>query len=110
MSRSGCAVLSLCLVAGTVNAAEMFPVPRELWDRPRSGRLVLNSAGVRQAVAALLEHPQARLVIHHGRTQEPLLQAEELRSWLVALSVESSRISLTSDLQPNDPLQLEVMQ
>jgi hypothetical protein len=90
-------------------ASQTFVVPPELWDRPRSGRAVLEQPAVRQAVNACLALPGARLVVRHGAGQESQLAAEELRSWLAALAVEPGRISLRSDLQPLEPLRLEVV-
>ena len=63
---------------------------------------------IRQAVAAWLAQPAARLVVHHGAGQESLLQAEELRAWLTALALEAERIALRGDLKRGEPLQLEV--
>src|SRR6185295_9865377 len=74
-------------------AAQAFVVPPELWDRPRSGREVLEQSAVRQAVNACLAQPEARLVIRHGARQDSQLAAEELRSWLAALALEPGRIS-----------------
>ena len=78
-------------------AAQSFEIPRELWDRPRTGRAVLEQPNVREAVAALLVKPESQLVIHHAPAQEPIIQAEELRSWLIALAIEPKRIVLQSD-------------
>lgn len=89
--------------------AQTFVVPPELWDRPRSGRVVLEQPAVRQAVNAWQAHSGARLVVRYGPGQEPLLAAEELRSWLAALAVEPGRISLRADLKPSEPLRLEVV-
>jgi hypothetical protein len=89
--------------------AQSFVVPPELWDRPRTSRAVLESPGVRQAVGAWLTQPGARLVVHHGTGQESLHAAAELRTWLAALAVEPARIALRSDLQPAEPLRLEVV-
>jgi hypothetical protein len=90
-------------------AAQTFVVPPELWDRPRSGRAVLEQPAVRQAVSAWLALPGARLVVHHGSGQESLLAAEELRAWLAALAIEPARISLRNDLKPLESLRLEVV-
>jgi hypothetical protein len=91
-------------------ATETFPVPPELWDRPRSGRIVLDVPAVRQAVSVCLAQPTASLIIHHAAGQDPLLQAEELRAWLIALAMGAERISLRSDLTPGESLKLEVAQ
>lgn len=90
-------------------AAQTFVVPPDLWDRPRSGRAVIDQPAVRQAVGAWLALPGARLVVHHGPGQESQLAAEELRSWLAALAVEPARISLRNGLKPSEPLRLEVV-
>ena len=52
---------------------------------------------VRQAVAGYHARAGSRLVIVHGPRQEALLQAEELRNWLVALAIDSARIELRAD-------------
>jgi len=101
------AAVALCAAVSGV-AAQSFVVPPELWDRPRSGRAVLEQPAVRQAVNACLAQPAARLVIRHGAGQESQLAAEELRSWLVALAIEPGRVSLRNDLKPSEPLRLEV--
>lgn len=98
----------VCAAASFAAAAQTFVVPPELWDRPRSGRMVLESPAVRQAVDACLSQPAARLVVHHGNGQESLLFAEELRSWLIALAIEPARILLRGDLKPTEPLRLEI--
>jgi hypothetical protein len=98
-----------CSAVVLAAAAEAFVVPPELWDRPRSGRAVLEQPAIRQAVNAWRAQPGARLVVRHGPGQESVLAAEELRSWLAALAVEPGRISLRSDLQPSEPLRIEVV-
>lgn len=89
-------------------ASGPFVVAPELWDRPRSGRAVMAAPAVRDAVAAWMANPEARLVIRHARGAEPLLQAEELRAWLVATAVEPGSIVLRDDLPARRPIELEV--
>jgi len=96
------------LVATLAAAAQTFMVPPELWDRPRSGRAVLEQPAIRQAVNACLAQPGSRLIVRHATGQESLLAAEELRSWLVALAVEPGRISLRGDVTASEPLRLEI--
>lgn len=85
-------------------AAVLLPLPArpaeiapELWDRPRSAQTIMAQPAVRQAVAAYQARGTTRIVIVHGPRQEAQLQAEELRAWLVALAVESSRLQLRAD-------------
>ena len=99
----------MALLTATVAAAQTFVVPPELWDRPRSGRALLEQPAIRQAVNACLAQPGSRLVVHHAAGQESQLAAEEMRSWLMALAVEPGRISLRSSLKPSEPLRLEVV-
>ena len=90
--------------------AQSFVVPPELWDRPRSGRAVLEQPALRQAVHVYLERPGSRLVVHHAVAQESRLAAEELRSWLVALAIEPERVLLRGDLPRREPLKVEVVE
>lgn len=103
---AGFAILAL---AAASSLAQSYVVPPELWDRPRSGRAVLEQPAVRQAVQACIERPGSRLVVRHGATQNSRMAAEELRSWLAALAVEPGRISLQDGLQPQEPLRIEVI-
>ena len=97
------------LAASLAAVAQSFVVAPELWDRPRSGRAVLEQPAIRQAVNASQSQPGARLVVHHGAAPESQLAGEELRSWLVALALEAGRISLRGDLKPSEPLRIEVL-
>lgn len=95
--------------AACAAAAQSFVVPPELWDRPRTGGVVLAQPAIRQAVNACIAQPGSRLVVRHGAGQESLLAAEELRSWLAALAIEPGRIQLRGDLKAAEPLRLEVV-
>lgn len=98
-----------CAFAASAQAADIFSLPPELWDRPRTARVVLEQPAVKQALSLHLSQPGSRLVIHHGYGQDPLLQAEELRAWLMALAVDGARISLVNDVKPNESLNIEVV-
>ena len=89
--------------------AQSVEVPPELWDRPRTAQAVLGQDSVKRAVLLGLEKPEAQIAIHHGAGQEPLLQAEELRSWLAALGVDSRRIALRSDGVAGAPMRIEII-
>ena len=98
-----------CAAAAIARAGDMFAVAPDLWDRPRSARAVLDQPAVRQALDQYLAQPAARVVIHHGFGQEPLLQAEDLRMWLMALAVDGARVSLANDVRPKEPMKIEVI-
>jgi hypothetical protein len=106
--RSHVAAL-LFFAAATALADDLPTVAPELWDRPRSARAVLDQPAVRDAIRAHLAAPGSRIVIHHGYGQNPLLQAEELRAWLMTLAVDAARISLINDVKPGESLKIEVV-
>lgn len=108
LSRFGVSVYPIVAMLNAW-AGETVSVAPELWDRPRSGRAVLEQPAVKQAVGAYLAQPGARLIIHHAAQQESLLQAEELRAWLVAFAVEAERVMLRGGLQTGEPLKIEVV-
>lgn len=88
--------------------AETYAVPAEVWDHPRSARAMLGQPAIGEAVRAYLARPGRKLAIHYAAGQEPLLYAEELRSWLIALGIESGDIALSPDRNRGEPLTLEV--
>ena len=92
-----------------VSSAQTHDVAPEMWDRPRTANAVLAQENIKRTVAVLLAQPDARLVIHHAAAQEPELQAEELRSWLGALAIDTRRIALRGDLAAGVPLRMEVI-
>ncbi len=95
--------------AASAQAADIFNLPPELWDRPRTARAVLEQPAVKRALNLHLSQPGSRLVIHHGYGQDPLLQAEELRAWLMVLAIDGARISLVNDVKTNESLNIEVV-
>lgn len=100
---------SVALGASAQACAQSFTVPAELWDRPRSGTAILEPFAIRPAVIAWLARPGARLVVHHGTSPESLVQAEELRAWLISLAIEAEHVMLRNDLKSSEPLQIEVI-
>ena len=101
-------ILLVAALAAPASYAQTFEVPAELWDRPRTARAVLDQDNVKRAVGAALAKPESQIVIHHPAGQEPLVQAEELRSWLAALAIDSRRTVLRADAAPGAPITLEI--
>ena len=106
LTRPIIAVVFAGVSAGVL--AQVHEIPLEFWDRPRTASRVLEQENVKRAVQAALAQPESRLVIHHGNNQEGLLHAEELRSWLGALAVDTRRIVLRSDQPTGTPLRITV--
>ncbi len=64
------------------------------WARPRHGEVITRLPGLSELMQGLLASPRNRLYIHYPGGEEGVLWAEELRSWLVALGIDSSRIEM----------------
>jgi hypothetical protein len=106
----GLAFVAVCLTMAAAHAAEAQQlISPELWDRPRSARAILDQPVIREAIRLHVAQAGSRIIIHHGYGQNPLLQAEELRAWLMALAVDAARISLLNDVKPNEALKIEVV-
>ena len=102
-------VVMFAALSPSAALAQAQEIPSELWDRPRSAADIAGQEPIKRAVLAALAKPEARIVIHHAAGQEPLIQAEELRSWLGALAVDTRRVVLRSDLAAGMPLKIEVI-
>ena len=101
---------SLALAACAWNAAaQTFEVPRELWDRPRTGSAILSEPRLKEAVSTAIARPEAQILIHHSPGQESLMQAEELRSWLGALAIDTRRMALRGYRTAGATLALEIV-
>lgn len=98
-----------CAAAGFAAEAGRLQIPLELWDRPRSGRNVMAQPAIRQALAALIAQPEAKLAIQHAPNPESLLQAEEIKAWLAAHALSPARVELRPSLPPRQPLALEIV-
>jgi len=96
------------LLAGLCQVAHAAAITPEMWDRPRTAATVMEQPAVRQVVNAYLARGRTMLVIRHAPVTDSVLQAEELRSWLIALAVEAGRLRLRGDLAPGHPLTLEI--
>lgn len=96
MRRSGLLLTAVMALSLPAQGAAIAP---ELWDRPRSAQAVMAQPAVQQAVAAYQARAAARIWIIHGPRQEAQLQAEELRAWLAALAVDSTRVQLRADAE-----------
>lgn len=89
--------------------AQSADIPPALWDRPRTGLSVLEQESIKRAVLAALTKPDSQIIVHHPPGQEPLVQAEELRSWLIALAIDSRRIALRGGIASGAPIRIEVI-
>jgi len=81
-------------VAAGADARGPWLVPDALWDRPRSAEAIRSQPAIRAAVTAWLATPGSSLVICPGHGQNAVLQADELRHWLIALAVDARQVSV----------------
>ena len=98
----------LFLASAGALQAQTHEVARELWDRPRTADVILAHESIKAAVRALLTRADGRLLIHHSPEQDGALHAEEIRSWLTALAIDTRRVLLRGDLPAGAQIRLEV--
>ncbi len=103
--------LSICFMLATVAAGAAEPVGEitaAQWDRPRSGDFVTGIPALREALQAVDRPAGRHLRIRYPGGEQGLLWAEELRGWLVALGLGSSRIHIAPGAPRPDVLELVV--
>lgn len=102
--------LILALLWAAPAAAEMrhFTIDAELWSAPRSGAALVQMEPLREAVTELMRRPGSRIVVRYPGGEAGQLWVQELRAWLVALGVSSSRIELIPGGTGDDVVQLQV--
>ncbi len=83
-------------------------IPEETWSQPRNGETFLRLPAVADTVRDYLHDPEQRILVRHPGTEEGELQASELRGWLVALGISSTRIALIPDPKHRETLELRV--
>jgi len=106
MSRPGFFLLLLLPLA--VPAADPVLITSVEWARPRSGESLAQMPGLAEAATRLMGTRNSRLVVRYPGGEEGVLWAEELRSWLVALGIASSRIELVPGASRADAIALEL--
>ena len=85
--------MALCfLLAACSPARAACEIPQDFWDWPRSADSVLNIKAIRPCMADFVANPKSVLVIRHGHDEESVLHYDELKEWLVSLSVSPARI------------------
>ena len=77
-----------------VVSAEPVRLTADQWSRPRAGAMIVQFPELNRAVERFERQPNGILLIRHDPADDGVLWAAELRSWLVALGIPSSRIRL----------------
>ncbi len=99
-------ILALCLLPVAQAASAPVTINAIEWARPRHGEAITHLPGLAALVRELLDSPRNRLFIHYPGGEEGMLWAEELRSWLVALGIDSSRIEMLPGTASPDQIAL----
>ncbi|MCP4043524.1 MAG: hypothetical protein GY731_16460 [Gammaproteobacteria bacterium] len=66
------------------------------WARPRTGETAAHLPGLVDIVNKSQQTAQKHIGISHPVGEEGILWAEELRGWLIALGIASTRIRVTT--------------
>lgn len=85
-----------------------FIIDADRWATPRSGEALVQMEPLREAVVELMRRPGSRLLVRYPGGEAGQLWVQELRAWLVALGVPSSRIELVPGGVSDDIVQLQV--
>jgi hypothetical protein len=80
----------------------------DIWARPRSGTELASLPELRALIEVFERQPDGQVIVRHGTGEEAGLWAEEMRSWLVALGIPSTRVRMEVDPAVNGELHLEV--
>jgi len=89
------ACLAACVLASApVAAAERVELGPELWQLPRSGRMVSGLDPLRRIVEEFERDPAQRVAIRHPGGDAGTAWATEVRDWLVAMGIASEHIVL----------------
>ena len=88
--------------------AETFTLTADQWARPRSGAAIVAFAEINRLVEEFERQPKAALLIKHDPSDEGVLWAAELRSWLVALGIPSMRTRFRSDSSIDGRIEIEL--
>ncbi len=78
------------------------------WARPQDAASVLALKPLRQAVEALVESEAARLLIRYPGGEEGGLYAAQIRDWLVALGLSSSRIEVQPGSRSDELIDIQL--
>ena len=102
-------VLFMLLVSSLVQADDSnWHITADEWARPRTGEMLTELPGVKQAVHALVENSDAVLQIRYPGGDEGILWASELMAWLTALGVGAERMETLPGSSRPDAIQLLV--
>jgi len=102
-------LVSLVLAAEAAAAERWFVTAAE-WAQPRDGEALVSHPRISAAVERLLSAPGSSLELHYPGGDDGLLWASELRGWLIALGVESSRVELVPGGERVDRISLRVVE
>lgn len=103
-------VIALSLFGAAGAVAEPWEVTEGEWALPRNGEALARHASLSAAVGRLLEAPGSSLELHYAGGDDGLLWVSELRGWLIALGIESSRIELVPGSGRTDRIRLQVVE
>ena len=103
------AVILLSLIAlSTSVVANPQAITAGEWAQPRNGETLIDHPALSRAVSSILDEPEARLEIRYPGGDEGNLWALEVRAWLVALGIASSRIELVPGSSGPDIVELQI--
>ena len=99
----------VCLFCANVASAAPLMLTAEQWAVPRDAASVSSMPVLQQTMFLMADDPASRLRIRYPGGDEGMLWVNELKSWLVALGLPSSRIEISPGSTSTMALELEVL-
>lgn len=101
-------LLALGISAGADAGVAQWTLTQAQWSGVTTAAQVIELRPVHAAVAAFDAAPGSRLVVIHNGGEDGLFWAADLKGWLVALGVPTSRIVDRIEAIAPDKIRLEV--
>lgn len=82
------------IVASPPSPTVALSVSAEQWSAPHSGEMIVTLPGLLAVMQQVAQQPDSGVALHYPEDERGEVWVEELRDWLVALGLPSSRIQL----------------
>lgn len=101
--------LILLFFAMNATAGSIENLHAKEWAVPKKASTLILMPAIRKSMQKLEKEPRSSLTIRYPGGDEGTLWANELRSWLIALGLVSSRIDLVPGSPKSNIIELEVI-
>ena len=108
MRKNNLILVFIIFLAAQIAYADKAVITAEQWARPRNGIMIVQSDSLYKLVHKFNKSKDKYLSIRYKTGDEGILWAEELRAWLVALGIPSSKVMLLPGLEVDNRIEIEL--